>query len=304
MDLTRVFYDIDEFTKEPLPEMPHLLLPMKETQRDRQGQLCLSEIMTILVMFHQSSGFRNFKGYYECWVLKVWRREFPQAVSYSRFVSLIPRAFWSLLHYLNTRQGAVTGISFIDSMILRVCQNPRISSHRVFKGMAARSKTSIGWFFGFKLHLIVNEQGDLLAIKLTPANTDDRTPVPEMAKALFGKLFGDKGYISQALFESLKQRGIKLITRLKKNMKPKLLPLFDRILLRKRALIESVNDYLKNVCHLEHSRHRSWVNAFVHLLAGLVAYTWQDHRPTLDLSSQDRQALEALLEEQLTLLLC
>ena len=161
--------------------------------------------------------------------------------------------------------------------------------------MAQRGKSSTGWFFGFKLHLIINDRSELLGVRLTPGNVDDRLPVPEMAKGLFGKLFGDRGYISQALRDTLKQQGVELITKLRKNMKPKLLNLMDKILLRKRALIETVNDQLKNVCQIEHSRHRSPINAFVHLIAGLVAFTWQEKRPALSWTPEEFDQTEGTI---------
>jgi len=176
---------------------------------------------------------------------------------------------------------------------LQVCDNARIHSHKVFRGLAQRGKSSTGWFFGFKLHLIINDHGDLLGVRLTPGNVDDRLPVPEMANGLFGKLFGDRGYISQALRDTLKQQGVELITKLRKNMKPKLLKLVDKILLRKRTLIETVNDQLKNICQIEHTRHRNPINAFVHLIAGLVAYTWQEKRPALSWTREEEEILNA-----------
>jgi hypothetical protein len=149
----------------------------------------------------------------------------------------------------------------------------------------------MGWFHGFKPHLIINEHGDLLAFKVTPGNADDRTPVQGMANDLFGKLFGDKGYISQKLFQMLMERGVQLLTKIKKNMKNKLMPLVDKILLRKRALIETVNDQLKNISQIEHTRHRSVVNFMVNLIAGLIAYTWQQNKPSLGIKNQTNGSL-------------
>jgi len=143
--------------------------------------------------------------------------------------------------------------------------------------------SSMGWFYGFKLHLIVNEQGELLAVQLTPGNVDDRKPLAEMSKNLFGKLFGDKGYLSQALFEALYERGLELITSLRKGMKPQLMRLTDRLLLRKRFIIETITDQLKNVSQIEHTRHRSPTNFAVNLIAGLIAYTHQPKKPAIRL---------------------
>jgi len=161
---------------------------------------------------------------------------------------------------------------------LKVCHNRRIHSHRVFEGYARRGKTSVDWFYGFKLHLVINDCGELLCVRLTPGNVDDRRPIPEMVEKLFGKLFGDKGYISQPLFEMLYEDGVQLVTKLKTNMKNRLVSMFDRVMLRKRSNIESVVDQLKNISQIEHSRHRSVANCFINLLAGLIAYTWREKR--------------------------
>ena len=230
--------------------------------------MCLSEVVTIAIAFH-GSGFRTFKQFYTWCVLPHWRKAFPNLVSYNRFVELMPWGLMILCCYLHTRTGKVTGISFIDSTPITVCNIKRSRSHKVFDGQVAFGKNSVGWYYGFKLHLVINEQGELLAFSLTPANVDDRKPVQELTKNLTGKLFGDRGYISQALFKQLFERGLQLVTKLKKNMKNKLMCLLDKILLRKRAIIESVNDYLKNICQIEHTRHRSPLNFPVNLLAGL-----------------------------------
>src|SRR2546430_816478 len=184
---------------------------------------------------------------------------------------------------LPPRLGKCRGISFIDSTKIGVCHNRRIWSHKVFKALAKRGKTSVDWFYGFKLHWVVNDCGELLAVKITAGNVDDRNPVLELARALFGKLFGDRGYISQKLFEQLWGQGVQLITKLRKNMKNRLLPLFDKLLLRKRSICETINDQLKNISQIEHSRHRSVFNFFVNLIAGLVAYTFREQKPSLNI---------------------
>jgi hypothetical protein len=129
-------------------------------------------------------------------VWQQWRAEFPTAVSYSRFIEFMPTACLPLLAYLRTCLGPCTGLSFLDATALEVCDNHRIAQHKVFSGLARRGKTSTGWFLGFKLHLLVNDRGDLLNFALSPGNTDDRRPVPSLVKHLFGKIFADKGYIS------------------------------------------------------------------------------------------------------------
>jgi transposase len=186
-------------------------------------------------------------------------------------------------YFQQTCLGDCTGVSFIDSTSLDVCLNQRIASHKVFAGLAERGKTSTGWFFGFMLHLVINGRGEFLSVYLTPGNVDDRNPVPRLLRKLFGKVFGDKGYISQPLREFLRQAfGVQLVTKLRSNAKNLLpVPLMDRILLRKRAIIESVIDQLKNISQIGHSRHRSFTNFLVNLLCGLIVYAHQPKKPSL-----------------------
>ena len=179
----------------------------------------------------------------------------------------------------------------MDSTILTVCHARRINSHRVFRKIARRGKTSTGWFYGFKLHLIINDSGEILAYMLTAGNVDDRVPVPELSKDIFGRLFGDKGYISQELFLKLYERGLQIITKLKRNMKNKLMKLIDKLLLRSRGVIESVNNKLKSDCQIEHHRHRSPWNFFVNLVSGIVAYAYDSCKPTIWLTRREKQIL-------------
>jgi len=206
---------------------------------------------------------------------------FPHLGSYSRFVELRPVALVPLCAYLQTRKGKSQGVAFIDPTLLAVCHPKRSTRHRVFAGFAAWGKNSLGWGYGFKLHLLINDCGEIVTCCLTAANVDDRQPVPRLVKGLHGKVFGDRGYISQALFTSFFAQGVQLITKLRKDMKNKLMPILDKLLLRKRSLIETVNDQLKNISQIEHSRHRSVTNFLVNLVAGLIAYTYQAKKPSL-----------------------
>ncbi len=147
--------------------------------------------------------------------MKHYAGAFPRLVSYQRFVELMPSALVPLCGYLQTRKGECSGISFVDSTSLKVCHNRRIHAHKVFAGCAQRGKPSVDWFYGFKLHLVINDCGELLALRLTPGNIDDRVPVPTLVKDLYGKLFADKGYISHALFETLYDDDLQLVTKLK-----------------------------------------------------------------------------------------
>ena len=200
--LVEMFCDVDDFCQEFEPQWEQRQLTAGIKQRRRPGQLCLSEIMTIIIHFHQSS-YRDFKAYYQAHVMVHLRSEFPNLVSYPRFVTLMQETILPLTGYLYCLFGTCSGVSFVDSTSLAVCHNRRIQQHKVFEGIAARGKTSMGWFYGFKLHLMVNDRGELWACQLTPGNVDDRGPVPILSKRLFGKLFGDRGYISRPLFEQL-----------------------------------------------------------------------------------------------------
>jgi hypothetical protein len=280
MSLVETFCSVDDFCQLFEPHWEQMQLKSGLCQRRRKSQLSLSEVMTIIIHFHQS-GYRTFKSYYQNHVLVHLQGEFPTLVSYSRFVRLMKRAIVPLLFYLKVNQGSCTGISFVDATSIKVCHNRRIERHKTFKGLAARGKTTMGWFYGFKLHLVVNEHGEILTFQLTPGNVDDRRPVPFLSKGLFGKLFADKGYISQNLFIRLFQEDVQLITGIRKNMQNRLMPWADKLLLRKRAIIETINDQLKNISQIEHSRHRSFVNFFVNLIAGLIAYCLQPKKPSL-----------------------
>lgn len=278
MSLTSLFCDLDDFCIEFEPEWNKQLIA-NTSKTVAKSRLTLSETMTIIVYFHQSA-YRDFKHYYLDLIKQHHQSEFPQLVSYNRFVELMKQALLPLTVFLKTRcMGQSTGLAFIDSTPLVVCNNLRIRSHRVFAGMAQRGKTSTGWKFGFKLHLVINHLGELLSFCLTPGNTDDRKPVPDLVSDMIGWLYGDKGYISEKLAGWLAERGLNLITRAKKNMKPRLLRISDKIMLRKRAVIESVNDQLKNISQIEHTRHRSPFNFAVNLVAGLIAYTKQPLKP-------------------------
>ena len=216
-----------------------------------------------------------------------------QVISYSRFVFLMKDLFIPLFAYLLNRSGSVTGISFVDSTPIQVCKRKRIKRNKVFKGFAKVGKTSIGWFYGFKLHIIINENGEILSFLVTPGNVSDISVLDRLSKGVFGKLFGDKGYISSQLGKKLLARGLDLFTTLRANMKQKLMSLKDRALLRKRSLIETVNDQLKNISQIEHSRHRSVSNFLVNLLSGLVAYSHQEKKPSLNLDGKDNSLMIA-----------
>jgi hypothetical protein len=265
-------------------------------KRNRKAGLSESEIITLLIAFH-SGQFKNFKHFYLYYVSAHLKSDFPGLVSYNRFIELSYRsaiAFMLFLHY-NCR-GECTGISFIDSTILRVCHNKRIKRNKTFKGITEVGKSTMGWFFGFKLHLIINDKGEILSFYLTRGNVDDRDTkaITQMTKEIFGKLFGDKGYISKALSDLLFGNGIQLITAVRRNMKSKALSNEERLLLRKRSVIETVNDELKNICQVEHTRHRSISGFLLNIMGAIAAYSFFPKKPSIkkDIEETDPRLIQ------------
>lgn len=283
MSLLELFCDIDDFWQGYAPVWHQVLLEHGLGKRQRACRMTMSEMMTIVIHFHQKR-FRGFKTYYTGYVMTVLHAEFPQCLSYNRFIQLMPRILLALCAYLGQCYGRCSGIAFIDSTALAVCHNRRIHQHRVFAGMAARGRTSVDWFYGFKLHLVVNDRGEILSCCLTPGNIDDRQPVPKLVHQLFGKVFGDKGYLSKPLADQLMQNyTVELVTKARANMKAPVLDELDLFCLRKRAIVESIYDQLKNISQIQHTRHRSLVGLMINLLAGLIAYCHQPKKPSLHL---------------------
>jgi len=271
--LTTIFYYTDEFCKFFLQEAnKHLIL--SEPTKPFQSTMQLSEVMTIMIYWHHS-GYKNLKAFYTKHLLVHLRGEFPNAVSYSRFIELISYAALPLFVFAKCTTSQCTGKSFIDSTKLSVCDNRRIQSHKVFKEMASRGKTSMGWFFGFKLHLITDECGNIVDFTLTTGSIHDgnKTVVDSIIKKIKGFLVGDKGYIG--LFEHLYDKGIKLLHRLRANMKNKLITLEEKSLLQQRgSVIETTIGILKDHLSLEHSRHRSPINFLCHVCSCLISYAF------------------------------
>ncbi len=279
--ITEIFCLVDEFCQQFFPFLEKNSIGNKSKRRP--PMMSPSEIISIMILFHLS-GFRCFKHFYIFYIQKHMQAEFPKTVSYNRFTELMQSNILPLTMFLKTCcMGNCTGISFVDSTPVRVCKNKRIKNNKVFKDIATVGKSTMGWFYGFKLHLIINEKGEILSFTITQANVDDREPLKNegFLKGIFGKLFADKGYISKKIADILFVDGVHLITQLKNNMKNCLMTLSDKILLRKRSVIETVNDELKNMCQIEHSRHRSIGNFFTNLISGLIAYSFFPKKPSI-----------------------
>jgi hypothetical protein len=285
--ITEIFYLVDEFCKEydKAKEGHELTQTTNKKTRNRKFRLCDSEVITILIIFHQGQ-FRNFKHFYINYVQLHMRSYFPETVSYNRFVELQQKVMLPMCVFLQMYcLGKCTGISFVDSTPIRVCHIKREKQNKVFKGIAAKGQCSMRWFYGFKLHIVINDKGEILDFLFSRGNVDDREPLKnkDFHDKIFGKLIADKGYISKSLFEQLFIDGIHLITKIRKNMKNSLMHIHDKILLKKRALIETVNDELKNICQVEHTRHRSFANFIANLISGLIAYHFLPKKPSLNL---------------------
>ena len=279
IDITALYCCLDDFCTVFADWEAHRLIP-SPTTRQRSGKLSRAEMLFIMVLFHLSP-YKNFKTFYLYGSGVQHRACVRDLPHYDRFVSLRPRLFAPLMVLLHSLSGEETGLYFADASKLAVCHNRRIDRHRVFDGLAARGKTSMGWFFGLKLHVVLNHKGAIVALKITPGNTADSTVLDEITRHLRGKVYADKGYISHEVFTTLWQRGLHLITGIRRNMRNHLMLLGDKILLRKRFVIETVFEILKCEMGLEHTRHRSPVNAMVHILSCLVAYAYRPGKPSI-----------------------
>ena len=245
--LVETYCDVDDFSKLFFPSWQRILLENGEIKRRRACRLSPSEVMTIIIHFHQSH-YRDFKNYYLHYVCRQLKAYFPELLSYTRFLALMPSVVVPMCSYLTSKLGKPTGIQFVDSTKIEVCHIIRAKRNKVFEGVAHHGKGTMGWSYGFKLHLIINHLGEIVALKLTTV---------------------------------------------RKNMKKKFISLWDRALLKKRFIIETVNDQLKNISYIEHSRHRSMHGFMLNLLGGLIAYCLKEEKPSLDLTSQELEILES-----------
>lgn len=290
--ITEIFCIVDDFCKEMLQILDDNSIQVDNSikKRKRKCKLSESEVIAIMVFFHLK-GYRCLKHFYILYVQKHMISEFPETVSYNRFVELQSKSVLPMVVFLQTCcLGKCSGISFLDSTVLKVCHYKREKQNKVFKGKAAKGRGTMGWFFGFKLHIIINERGEIIDFLITQGNIDDRQPLKDKTfhDKVFGKIFADRGYIGQDLFEQLFVDGIHLVTRIRKNMKNALMHIYDKIMLRKRAVIESVNDILKNQCQIEHTRHRSFDNFVTNLISGLIAYAFYPTKPNINIDKLQR----------------
>ena len=279
-DITELYVFIDDFVKSADKFLNNNAISRDKINKTptRQTTMQISEILTVEILYHKSP-CKNFKYFYNSY-LQLYKDDLT-LVTYERFVIIKKRITTYLMLLLNwlCAISDKTGLYFIDSTSLNVCHNKRINRNCVFKNLAKIGKNTKGWFFGFKLHIVINDKGEIQSACLTQGNVDDRKPVKNMVKSITGLLFRDKGYISASLFKDLYNKGLKCVTKTKKYMKNLPMDLTEKFLLKKRSIVETVFDYLKNKFEIEHSRHRSADNFLVHVLSTLVAYSLKNTKP-------------------------
>ena len=272
-NLTRVFVFVDDFYKAYSEALDQYVkensyaLPSKNKYESKT--LSLSEIMTILISFHLSD-FKTLKAYYK-FLLKYHMKEFPNLFSYNRFVERQWESFYPFKVLFECISGECDGLSYIDATCLPVCHIKRENFCKIFKEIAKKSKSTMGWYYGFKLHLITNKYGHPISFEITQSTVDDRKVPDAIFSKIFGKLYGDRGYISEKFKNNLKSKGINLITALRTNMKSKLITEEDNNNLKKRGIIESCFNVLKNILSMQHTRHRSGQNYAINLISSMCA---------------------------------
>lgn len=203
--ITELYCLVDDFWQSVKERIDNYMISDDKKHRSCQAMLSISEVATLVIFFH-TMRFRQIKKFY-LYVNTLMRREFPRFPSYNRFIELIPRCNVFLTALFDSLKGQCTRLSVVDSTPLAVCDNHRISRHKVFDGYAEWGKNSTGCFFGFKLHVVINHLGEIISVRLTAGNVDDRRPVPDMANGIFGDLLGDKDYLSNSLKEKTKRHG-------------------------------------------------------------------------------------------------
>ena len=268
-----IFCIVDDFCKKFEPYFKNQLKKDGFLKRDRKSQTTLSEDLTI-VIFYQFSGIKNFKTFFYAFK-KNFISEFPQLCSYNRFIEKKQRLLFPLYTLSECVKGECTGVSYIDSTALPVCHNKRIHTHKVFQKIAKRGKTTMGYFYGFKVHLVLNHTGHIINYSLSSGELHDLHKTFELLKNLWGSAYGDKGYVSSEIFENLRLFKVNIMTYLKKNMKKmreKLVPFQDAINLRNRGVVENTIKGLKIKYSMQQTRSRSVINYFVNIIGSICAH--------------------------------
>ncbi len=276
---SQILKSISKFYNQNKTTFQRHLLESKKRYKPSNYELCT--IATILIAY-QFSGYKTFKTFYFKENAKL-KRALKTIPSYSWFLRLQKSCLFLMLAYLQSQKGQKTGVYFIDSTPIKVCNNRRIHNHKVLNGIASRGHHSMGWFYGFKLHLIINHQGEIMDVYFSKANKDDRIGLEKMTKDLTGKLFGDKGYISEKHKVELKKQGLRLITKVRKNMKKQPMTRLDKALLYKRGIVETVIEQIKRTFSIENQRIRSFYGLCCLIASAIIAYNLKSSKPKVTL---------------------
>ena len=276
----KILKAVSKFYNQNKPLFQQHFLSRKKRYKSSSYDMCV--IVTILIAY-QFSGYKTFKLFY----VKEFRRLnrcLKTIPSYSWFLRLQKSSLFLLLTFLQSQKGVKTGVYYIDSTPIKVCHNRRIHNHKVMDGIASRGHHSMGWFYGFKLHLVVNNNGEIINVYFSRGNKNDIIGLDKMTKDLNGKLFGDKGYISDKHKQELKKRKLKLVTKVRKNMKPQRLTKIEKALLKRRGIVETVIEQLKRTFCIENQRVRSFYGLCVLIASAIIAYNFKPNKPRITLA--------------------
>jgi hypothetical protein len=276
MDLTTIFYHADNFCKQFDKWLVSRLLILPTPEDKVRNTLTESEIMSVIIYYAAcSQEYKHFKAFYAAKEGEL-KAAFPYLVSYERMIELKESVELRMVVFLTSLFSECTGISFIDSTKIEACRPKRANRHKTLKGLARWGKTSDGWFYGFKLHAVVNHLREIVGVCITPGNVADNNEhiIRKMANNVFGKMFGDKGYIlNQELWTEIYYQGVKFITNIRINMRQKLMIMEEKMILRKRAsIVETLFSTLKDRMSLQYTRVRSVYGFVCNVISMLIAY--------------------------------
>ena len=254
---------------------PLLTRPTKGTPPIKKHKLSVSEIAT-LAIFRFYTGHRNWKDFYNH-IKTYHQKDFPNLPTYQNFIAAIDKlaCFSAILlqgfmHFFRTHtHGEAT--KFVDGSKLKVCEITRSLSHKVAKDYATKSKTHTGWFYGFRLHIIVNEWMEILGCKIASGSKDERKVLASMWDNIIGMIVADAGYIGKQWAEKAKEGGKVLFAAVRANMK-KLMTKAQHALLKERQKVEIVFSVLKLRFGIENTLPRSIQGYLAHYLWALTAY--------------------------------
>ena len=280
MDLKILSNKVNALVKQLDEEQSELLANLRGS-RGFLPRMSPAELLTFIIYFHFCR-FNDFKAY--CHYMQQHHATmFPQQLHYKTLCAWRTRllAISSAILNMLMQKTANTKEGFIDSTHLDICHHVRSNRKRKALRAARKSKNGMGWHYGFKLHIVANLFSELISACMTAGNVDDRKPVKKMCQGKVRDIYGDRGYISKKLSTRLAKKGMRLITRNRRNMPRNKISSHDKKMLKKRSIIETIIGELKSRYHIDHTRHRSLKGLMVNLWAGLIAYCLSPNKPRL-----------------------